>query len=204
MSVSLTKFIDFVNSTGLKKRQIVTDTISDDKYEPYKDFYKNFREAIVALHKEGASADTLNGRIRWSNNTKIKHFQSLVQGYQKWACNKKLSYIPVDSCQIDLGGIQLTINPELALKIGRQPTIIKLYLKEKPLLKGAADMITTLLATSYRMHENTYSNYNFTVLDVRQAKLFRLTANTRVDALLSTLTIEAETWFKYTQISGTL
>ena len=75
MNISLTRFLDFVNSNGLAKKAIVEKTMVPENYEPYKDFYKNLREAIISLHKEGASVDTLPARVPWTNEIKKKHLK---------------------------------------------------------------------------------------------------------------------------------
>ena len=49
--VSLTYFVDFVMKSGTPKLSVVRDFKERDKYEPFADFYKMVREAMVESHK---------------------------------------------------------------------------------------------------------------------------------------------------------
>ena len=93
MSITLTKFMDFVNATGLKKRNIVLDSVTLEEYAPYKDFYKNLREAIISLHKNNESVDALTNIIPWTTEIKKKNYNELISGYQRWAKSKRISFM---------------------------------------------------------------------------------------------------------------
>lgn len=199
MSVSLTKFVDFVNAKGLERRVVVERALSPDKYEPYKDFYKKLRDAIVAMHKENAPIDSLPGRIRDANDIKKRHFKELVYGYQKWAKSKRIAFLEDNSCIFDLDGVELSINPELILQINGEPTVVKLYFKQENLEKDAANMIATLLLMAFQDYDKKYQNYRFGILDIRRGRLYRITSSTPINKIMETLKIEAATWLNYTK-----
>lgn len=199
MSVSLTKFVDFVNAKGLERRVVVEKTLNPDKYETYKDFYKNLRDAIVAMHKENAPIDSLPGRIRDANDIKKKHFNEIVCGYQKWAKSKRIVFWEDNSCIFDLDGVNLSINPELILLINREPTVVKLYFKQENLEKDAANMIATLLLMAFQDYDKKYQDYRFGILDIRRGRLYRITSSTPINEIMETLRIEAASWLKYTE-----
>ena len=197
MSVTLTKFLDFVNATGLKKRNIVLETVSQEEYAPYKDFYKNLREAIISLHKSNKSVDTLTNIIPWTAEIKKKHYNELISGYQKWAKSKRISFIEEKSALFSLGGIELSINPELIININKKPTVVKLYFKQDKLGKNAADMITVLMAMAFCSTFDNYDTFDYAVLDIRCGRLWRITETTPIDEIKAVLENEAKSWYNY-------
>lgn len=197
MPISLTRFVDFINSTGLKKIKVITEWQAGGEYETYKDFYKNFREAVIKLHSEKLPIEELQRLIHTSNDTKRIHFRALLLGYQKWAEKKRLSFESHTSLILHVGGIDITMNPELCLRINNQPTLIKLYFKEEKLQKQTADIILTMLLLTYSQSEN-YKNHDVGILDVRNAKLHKLTKAPQED-IIKLITMEAEYWSKLAQ-----
>jgi len=49
----------------------------------------------------------------------------------------------------------------------------------------------------YQAGRLQYKDYQFAVLDIRNAKLFKLTKKTKVDEIKDTLELEADYWKKY-------
>ncbi len=197
MSITLTKFMDFVNSTGLKKRNIVLESVNPEAYAPYKDFYKNLREAIISLHKNNASVDSLTDLIPWTAEIKKMHYNELISGYQKWAKNKRILFIEEKSTLFSIGGIELSINPELIIYINKKPTVVKLYFKQDKLEKNAADMISVLLEMAFCTTFENYNTFDYAVLDIRRGRLFRITETTPIDDIKVVLENEAKSWYNY-------
>ena len=196
MDISLTTFVDFVNSTGVKKRDIVFKNLIKGEYDPRKDFYRILRNAIVTLHKNDDQISTLPQLVSTFDKKKTKHYNLLIKGYQKWASRKKITYIKDDSRIITLNQLDIKANPELILCIKNQPTVVKLYFKETPLTIDAANMIVTLLSLAFG-ETDEYKEYQFAVLDIRNSRLFKLTKKTKVGKIIETLEVEAEFWKKY-------
>ena len=59
MNISLTTFLDFINSRGTDKPGIVKDTIKQGEYNPNNDLYKDIREMIVSIQKGHKTIDDL-------------------------------------------------------------------------------------------------------------------------------------------------
>ena len=196
MDISLTTFVDFVNSTGVKKRDIVFKNLFKGEYDPRKDFYRILRNAIVTMHKNDDPSSKLPQLVLTFDKKKTKHYNLLIKGYQKWASRKIISYIKDDSRIITLNQLDIKANPELILNIKNQPTVEKLYFKDTPLTIDASNMIVTLLSLAFG-ETDEYKNYQFAILDIRNSKLFKLTKKTKVDKIIETLEVEAEFWQKY-------
>ena len=52
IEISLTDFVGFVNKMGTAKQNHVKAIKERPEYEPYMDFYKAIRTAIINLHKK--------------------------------------------------------------------------------------------------------------------------------------------------------
>ncbi len=197
MSITLTKFLDFVNSTGTKKRDIVLKSASQEEYEPCKDFYKKLREAIISLHKNNRSINTLTDIIPSIAEIKMENYNELISSYQKWAKNKRISFIEEKSTSFSLYELELSINPELIISINKKPTVVKLYFKQDKLEKNAADMITVLMSMAFCAAFKNYNTYDYAVLDIRRGRLWRITKTTPIDEIKVVLENEAKLWCNY-------
>ena len=60
IEISLTDFVGFVNKMGTAKQNHVKAIKERPEYEPYMDFYKAIRTAIINLHKKKQSKDYLD------------------------------------------------------------------------------------------------------------------------------------------------
>lgn len=60
IEITLTDFVDFVNKMGAAKQNHVKAIKERPKYEPYMDFYKAIRTAIINLHKKKQRKEVLD------------------------------------------------------------------------------------------------------------------------------------------------
>lgn len=197
MNVTLTRFMDFVNANGLYRRRVVNDYINSDDYSPCKDYYREMRDAIISMYKNGESLDSLDDKFALIDEKKQTNYPALLSGYKKWAKRKKIVFLETNSYVYDLNGLKLSINPELVLKIDGKPTVVKLYFKKDKLKKDAADIVSVLIAMTFCSFDNKYSDYDFGVMDLRNSKFLRITQTTQVDEIKNTLEVDAMTWLHY-------
>ncbi len=76
IEISLTDFISFVNKVGNAKLNHVKNIKGRPKYEPYMDFYKVIREAIIDLHKKKQKKEVLDNVIDKLTDEKKKKMLS--------------------------------------------------------------------------------------------------------------------------------
>ena len=145
--VSLTYFVDFVLASGTPKLTVVRQFKTRDDYAPQADFYKKLREGIVSFHAKGRPPSFLDGLLSGlADAKKAKAYPPLLAAYKKFLGKKGHSWLQPPQGTWSSGGMDITLNPELGLKIKGQPTIIKLYFKETKLTKRRSDIVTHLLA----------------------------------------------------------
>ena len=176
IEISLTDFIGFVNKMGNAKLNHVKSIKDRPEYEPYMDFYKPLREAILKLHKKNQKKEVLDTVLEGLTDDKKKRcYPDLIDGYKKFLGRKKFEWIKPPKKDWKIGGITITINPEIGLEEKKKNGssnfyIIKLYFKEDALKKAQADQILTLMEMQLRSKVNE-PEIKFAILDIRRGKL---------------------------------
>lgn len=176
IKISLTDFIGFVNKMGNAKSNHVKSIKGRADYEPYMDFYKPLREAILKLHKKGQKKSALDVVLKGlADDKKKKCYPEVVEGYKKFLGRKNFEWIKPPKKEWKIGGLTIIANPELGLEEKKKDGtsnfyIIKLYFKEDALKKAQADQILTLMEMQLRSKVNE-PEIKFAILDIRRSKL---------------------------------
>ena len=183
VSVTLTTFTDFATATGTARLTKVRNAkrFYDAGYAPERDFYKPLRDRIVDNFSEGWDPRRLKASLEDIDDPKkSSNYEACRVGLTKWAGRKKLEPAPVRTGKWQNNGLSVAVNPELALAIGDEPHLIKLYLKSDELSQQKANLVLHLMATCLGRRTTV------AVLDVRRSKLFTPTRDIAgIDALLA-------------------
>lgn len=168
--ISLTDLVDIVSKAGGPKATKVAQVKNRDEYLPGTDFYKQFRDGVVAIHKAGGARTDLAKIITTVvEKVRLANYPAVIDGYKKWWGKKVISWFHPSSELFSRDGVDVSVNPELGLVINGERHLIKLYLKSDKLSKNRADLITGLM-------EEVLGPKNpetkMCVLDVRNSKLF--------------------------------
>jgi hypothetical protein len=171
-TISLTHFVDFVSKAGAPKLTVVKNAkkqLAED-YDPATDFYKVVREGIVEMHRAGEPKSALNALVTGlTDKKKQTAYPFILQGYKKFLGKKKVSWFDPPRDEWTHGGLAVSVNPELGLKINGVRHAIKLYFKADKLAKLRIDIATQLMELVLGAPKKPLV---FGVLDVRNAKLF--------------------------------
>jgi hypothetical protein len=181
--VSLTYFVDFVMKSGTPKLSIVRDFKDRDKYEPFMDFYKNAREAMVEAHKDAAPKKALDRFLASvKDEKKRKVYPGIIKGHKKFLGRKTVTWFQPPTAVCKIGSLDVGVNPELGLIIDDVPHVIKLYFKEGRLVANRVSSIVHLMTVALAQ---SAPGTVFGLLDVRHSKLHVLrNANPSLHALL--------------------
>ena len=175
IEITLTDFVDFVNKMGAAKQNHVKVIKERPKYEPYMDFYKAIRTAIINLHKKKQRKEVLDKVLEdLTDEKKIKCYPEIVAGYKKFLGRKQLEWIKPPKKDWRIGNIIITVNPEIGLEEKKKDGtsnfyIVKLYFKDNALKKAQADQILTLMEMQLRSKMDE-PEIKFAILDVRRNK----------------------------------
>lgn len=160
--------VDLVSKAGTPKATKVREIKYREAYQPAIDYYKRFRDGVVAIHSGGEPKDALKDILDYLPQNKMVNYLEVVEGYRKWWGRKEIKWFDPPRGFYNYNGFSVSINPELGLFINSEPYVIKLYLKADPLSKLRVDVIGSLME-----HALARSNdVKFGVLDVRNSKLF--------------------------------
>ena len=103
--IPLTKFVDFVAKAGTPKYTVVKQTkqLIEEGYSPSKDMWKQLRDRIVEIHKDGEPIDELNkiGGYKAHAN-KAKHYPDAIKNYIKWARGKDIKWFEPPKSVVNL------------------------------------------------------------------------------------------------------
>lgn len=175
IKISLTDFVGFVNKMGNAKLNHVKSIKERSKYEPYMDFYKAIREAIIKLHKKKQKKELLDEVFKELTDSKKKScYPEIVAGYKKFLGRKQFEWITPPKKDWKIGDIIITVNPEIGLEEKKRDGtsnfyIVKLYFKDDVLKKSQADQILTLMEMQLRSKVKE-PEVKFAILDVRKNK----------------------------------
>jgi len=170
--ISLTDFVDFVSSSGTPKLTKVKKAKKQDEtpYAPFKDFWKTLRDGIVEYHKSGGSdkskLDNIMTRVRGKN--KLARYPECIRAYKRFLGRKKFVWFDPPSDLKEIGGIQIRVNPEMGLRLGKNSHVIKLYFKQEKLSLRKVEIIRLLMQDAFAADT---PNVNFAVLDVPRGRL---------------------------------
>tara|TARA_R110002111_G_scaffold100976_6_gene156530 strand:- start:92858 stop:93481 length:624 start_codon:yes stop_codon:yes gene_type:complete len=174
VKISLTQFFNFATKPPEQQLTVVRTIRKqhEDGYSVPPDCYKQFREAVVRLHRTGKTKEFLDQLVkRQTEPTRMKHYPDLARGYKKFMGRKILDWFEPPTGIWVCEDLQIKIRPEVCLVIDGTPTAIKLWLNnDDSLNKRRAEIITHMMATAL---PSTEDGLTTAVLDVRKGKLYR-------------------------------
>ena len=169
--ITLTDLVDVVMSSGVPKATKVAQIMSRGDYEPQFDFYKQLREAIQNLHQVGAPKSDLDKvKLQLSDKKKQGNYPDAIKGYKKWLGKKNVKWFKPPRDDLSIAGVDVSVNPELGLRINGDRHIVKLYFKADKLTKRRTDVITCAMEDALR--SSVKPDDLMTVVDVRRGKHF--------------------------------
>lgn len=188
--ISLTSFTDFLLRVGLPKvRQ--AETIRDQYisgYQHFKDYYKQFRDAVCAIHRQGRPVFELDQLLSTISDERGKrtNYELMIRGYKRfWATyfqEMDYSWVTPPKAVWKHRKLVVRVNPELAFTDGHETHLIKLYLKKETPSKEQVRLILHLMQITLRPK---VERPVISLLDVRRGRLFEETSfDPRLTALL--------------------
>lgn len=178
--ICLSDFMDFVARSGPSKLTKVRQLKRRPPYQPGLDYYRPLREAIVAVHRQGASRDALTDALAESlaaplSQAQLHRLPMVAQGYRQWWGRKAIGWFDPPRSFWREGDLSVLVNPDLGLQVDGQTRVIKLYFKEAPLEKRTVDVVLQLMASG--LHDLWPDGSVPGILDVRRGRLLEPTVD---------------------------
>lgn len=168
--VSFTKFLDFVAQTGEPKATTALQAWrqSNTPYDPARDYHRRVRRAIVDFEKSGDLPDWAEF-IAAQNHKKQKNFQETIDLYLKWrgGYGEVEWFLPPKNDWL-ASEFQITVNPELGLRLDGDKYAIKMFLNKNKLSKLKAQMAGLLM---HKTLSADAPNTKFAIFDVKAEAL---------------------------------
>ena len=173
MHISLTEFIDYVNSSGSAKATVVSQAKKkrEEGHNKQSDYWMQFRNAVKSVHSSNGKKDDLYEIVEKVHEDRVNNYNAAVNGYIKFWGNKKISWIIPHRKVVNVGGTRVSLNPELGLAYKGKTVFVKLFIHVDDILdKRHADLILTLMHT--KLADSIPEDATVAVLDVMRGKLF--------------------------------
>lgn len=173
IQVSLTEFVNFINSSGMKKMTIVANAKAKHEEQtgsPY-DYWKDFKDKVKRLLKRQGTRDDLYKVVEEVRDEMRENYNQMIAGYLKFWKPTRMAWLTPAKKMIRIGGVKMMLNPEIGIRWQDKDYMIKLYLKANETLdKRHADIILALMESELR--EKVDEDVEFGILDVKRGKLF--------------------------------
>lgn len=170
--ISLTEFMDYVNTSGSAKATVVVQAKRkrEEGHARTSDYWMQLRNAIRSVHSNNGTKDDLDDVVERVYEDRRDNYLSAVNGYKKFWGRKSFTWRTPPRRIVSVGGTRVSTNPEVGLEYGDKLYIIKLFIHvDEYLDKRHADLILALMKNKLiDVPENTV----FAVLDVLRGKLF--------------------------------
>ena len=171
MRISLTDVADVASKIGSPKITKVAQlkARASTGYSPAFDFYKQFREGVVAIHKRGGKPIELDEILfQVTEKRRRESYPSLISAYRRWWDGRDVSWLAPSSAVFEHAGCTVPINPELGLLVDGKFHVVKLYLRTDPIAQIGVDVVAGLMQSTLR---DAHPDADFAVLDVRKGAL---------------------------------
>lgn len=195
--ITLTEFVNFINSSGMKKMTIVSAAKAkheEQEGNPF-DYWKDFKDEVKRLIKRRGNKDDLWELVENVREEQRENYSQMISGFLKFWKPTRMEWVNPVKKMANIGGVKMILNPEIGVKWQGKNYMIKLYLKANESLdKRHADIILALMESELR--EKVDDSVEFAILDVKRGKPFlHIDNDPRLLILLKTEGMEfAEMW----------
>ena len=117
VQISLTEFMDYVNSSGSAKATVVDQAKKrrEEGHSRQTDYWMQFRNTVKSVHSSNGKKEDLYEVIEKVHEDRIHNYNAAVNGYMKFWGNKKVIWVVPPHKIVVVGGTRLSLNPELGL-----------------------------------------------------------------------------------------
>ncbi len=173
IQISLTEFMDYVNSSGAAKATVVVQAKRkrEEGHNKQADYWMQFRNTVKSVHSSNGTKDDLYEVIEKVHEDRMANYNAAVNGYVKFWGKRKFGWIAPPRKVVNVNGTRVALNPELGLSYKGKIYFIKLFIHIDEILdKRHADLILSLLHN--KLGDYLPEDTNVAVLDVMRGKLF--------------------------------
>ena len=181
LDISLTSFTDYLLRVGMSKlteAHLIREQYLAG-YKQYKDYYRPFRRAVRAIHRQNRPVHDLDQLPPTIPDLRGKrtNYELMARGYKRfWATNyQEMDFRWTRPARATWRHDRLSVrvNPELAFTNGQETHLLKLYLKKEKPTREQVRLIMHLMQITLRQQVNKPL---IGLVDIRRARFFEETA----------------------------
>jgi hypothetical protein len=174
MRVALNTFVSFVSVSGLAKVNKVAE--AKREYHVQHDFYKKLRDRVIAALSKGDMTKVQQLPRIVKDDRKVSNYAACIEGLEKWMDKTTFSVVGVVAPAYWIHGeLQISVNPELLIRVDGEAFAVKLYMGKDRLSRAALQTYGYLVATSHKELRDAMP----AILDLRRSRLIPVPASTR-------------------------
>lgn len=178
IKISMTEFVNFVNSSGMSKMTIVQNAKmkhEEEEKNPF-DYWRDFKDEVQKQLKRQGKKEDLKELTEKVREDVRDNYNIMISGFLKFWKPTRMRWVKPVNRVASIAGIRLIVNPEIGIQWQGKEYMIKLFLKANENLdKRHADIILAMMEKVLRDKVN--DDVEFAILDVRRGKLFTYTNN---------------------------
>jgi hypothetical protein len=169
INISFTDFVDFSLTNGTQRLSKVKEIKRRGDYHPATDYWKDFRDAVVTMHRENKDIRYLyNVAESQKQESKKMNYKRHIENYHKFLGRKEIVWFHPPKSKWNYEDLVVTINPELGLYINGKPHIIKMFLKDGEVSKRKAEALFFVMKSEF---EEDFPETTFGLLELKKSKL---------------------------------
>lgn len=172
------EFSGIAVSSGTKKISKIRAEKKKPPYHPAQDYYKQFREAIIAAYAQAFGGTHITNAASDCTNPKKKaNYKLIASKFNQWVGKKNPEWFTPPRGKYLYSNSEIILNPELGLAYSGEQHVIKLYFAEESVSQNRANYMLHL------MQEKLPTKYEYHMLDIRRKKLFSATGDPALFAI---------------------
>lgn len=186
-------FVDYILTRDKSKKRFIKNLKKRGNYNVAQDFYMPLRTCLIQLCKKNKSIEELDTMYnKLADERKKVNYASVISKIKEFLQNEKYLWVQPDKLQVMYGGLEISVNPELGLKIGDQTHFIKLYFKKDKISRVKVNLLLKIMQDTYRQNKD---NIIVSIWDIRNGLLYSNSADENINIPYD-LELEALNWLK--------
>lgn len=186
-------FVDYILTKDKSKNRFIKNFKKRGNYNAAQDFYLPLRTCLIQLCKKNKCVEELDTMYnKLSDERKKSNYTTVISKIKEFLQNEKYDWVQPDKLQIIYGGLEISVNPELGLKIGEQTHFVKLYFKKDKISQAKVNLLLRIMQDTYRQNED---NIIVSIWDIRNGLFYSNNANKNINIPYD-LELEASNWIK--------
>ena len=176
IQVSLTEFVNFINSSGMKKMTIVANAKAKHKEQagsPY-DYWKDFKDKVKRLLKRQGTRDDLYKVVEEVRDEMRENYNKMIAGYLKFWKPTRMAWLTPAKKMIRIGGVKMMLNPEIGIRWQDKDYMIMTFrnkiahgdnsipVKDEHITEFSS-LVTDLMIEVYAIIEDGYDSRNYQI-----------------------------------------